>query len=218
MRGATRRITSWAGGVLGALFALAVVIHVPPMRGWLARHGHHGGGVCPFGYGQQQPRVARTSPDVADRPALAFELGKTNRDDIAAWADGHGVTCHDKHHDTLVECLDVPAPALGDSNALPASGLWLALGADGTLRSIQVTRRTVTATTIADAFTATGGGLAATLGAPSERSGDADARTLASGALRQASVEFRAPGYRARLRETNMGDGYLLTESYARVD
>jgi hypothetical protein len=155
---------------------------------------------------------------VANRPALAFDLGKTKRDDIAAWADRHGVTCRDKHHDTLVECLDVPAAALADGGGLAATGLWLTLDADGTLASIQVTRRTAAASTIVDAFTATGAGLAATLGAPTARTGDADARSLASGALRQASVEYRAPGYRAQLRETNMGDGYLLTESYARVD
>jgi hypothetical protein len=217
MRRATRRIARWAGRVLGAMLALAVVIHVPPVRRWLAAHGHHGAGVCPLGYGAT-PRVARTTSLADVHSIFGFGLGKTTRADITAWADRNGVTCRDRHHRTLVECTDVPAVALGQDRALPATGLWLALDGGDTLASIQVARRAAEAAVVADEFAAAGNQLTTTLGSPTTRDGQADAATLASGALRQASLEFHAPGYRAQLRETNMGDGYLLTENYARVD
>jgi hypothetical protein len=199
------------------LFAFALVIHVPPIRGWLAAHGHHGGGVCPFGYGGK-PAVARTSPDARTRPALAFALGQTTSDDITRWSRDHGITCHAKHGGTFIECVDVPASALGSDPSLPAKGLWLTLDGNGTLAAIQAARRAPAATTVADAFATLGNELTAKVGAPAKRDGQPDADALARGLLRQASVEFHAAGYRARVRETNMGDGFLLTEDYARVD
>ncbi len=37
---------------------------------------------------------------------------------------------------------------------------------------------------------------------------------LASGAFRQATRDYRFADYRALVRATNLGDGYVLTESY----
>ena len=42
---------------------------------------------------------------------------------------------------------------------------------------------------------------------------------VGSGArLRQATVEYRFSDYHALVRATNMGDGYVLTEEYTRLD
>ena len=38
---------------------------------------------------------------------------------------------------------------------------------------------------------------------------------LAKGAFQQATIEHELADYRAQIRATNMGNGYILTESYA---
>ena len=45
------------------------------------------------------------------RPALGFELDKTQPKDVHAWAAKHGFTCKDERDGALLRCTNVPAAA-----------------------------------------------------------------------------------------------------------
>jgi hypothetical protein len=210
-----RTAAKLVAGALGIVLVLGVVIHLPPVMHWLGAHGHHGAGVCPLGYGTQAQHVA--PKDGVARPALGFELGTTTAAEIDRWALLHGVQCHERHHGVELECADVPSLLLGDVAAPPAA-LMFSLDSASAVRSIQVTRRGPEVATIAAAFDGLARELAAVRGAPTVQSGSAAPSELSRGALRQAMVEYRATDYRAVVRATNMGDGFVLTEQYALVN
>ncbi|MEJ7601382.1 MAG: hypothetical protein WKG01_25995 [Kofleriaceae bacterium] len=191
-----RRVLLAGAGVLG----LAVAIHVPGM--WTALGADAKSAFCPFG---AAPRLATRSAPTTPRPALGFTLDVTTRSEIDAWAQARGVTCQARRGGGVLECEQ--------RAALATTTLWFRF-AGTTLAGIQTSRRT-TADGVATAFAETEAALTTVLGDPSRRQGDPAASALARGALRQAMVEYRAPAYRAVVRATNMGDGFVLTESYA---
>ncbi len=219
MRPLVRKATKVVLGGTGVVLALALVIHLPPIKHWLGAHGHHGAGVCPLGYGVQAHHVAATGTrhDRTVRAALGFELGQTTATDVEQWGLLHGVVCAQRHGGLEVTCEGIASSALGDVTAPPAA-LTFSIDRAGAVRSIQVTRRGNDAVAITTAFDGLSQELAAVHGAPTKRTGIATPEDLSRGALRQAMVEFRQPDYHAVLRATNMGDGYVLTESYAIVD
>lgn len=104
------------------------------------------------------------------------------------------------------------ARALG-GDGLDATTAWFELDGGNTLRGIKTARRAATAQPVVDDFVATRSHLSDRAGAPMIATGDP--ATITEGAFQQAVVEYRHRGYRAVVRATNMGDGYLLTESYA---
>ncbi len=212
MRPLVRTASKFVLGTVGLVLALGLVIHLPPIKHWLGAHGHHGAGVCPLGYGTQAPHVA-LAPGKA-RPALGFELGATTATEIERWGQAHGLACNERHRGAQLDCENVPSTLLGDVAAPPAA-LSFSIDSAGAVRSIEVTRRGPEAASITAAFEALSHELAAQHGAPVKQSGIATADDLSRGALRQAMVEYRASDYRAVLRATNMGDGFLLTEHYA---
>jgi hypothetical protein len=211
-----RRATKLVAGALGVVLALGVVIHLPPVMHWLGAHGHHGAGVCPLGYGAQTQHVAVAPSNVAG-PALGFRLGLTTAADVERWGLLHGIQCREQHHGTGLQCENVPSALLGDVTTPPAA-LMFSLDSASVIRSIQVTRRGPEVATIAAAFARLARELALVNGAPTVQSGSAAPGELSRGALRQAMVEYRATDYRAVVRATNMGDGFVLTEQYALVN
>ncbi|HET9626250.1 MAG TPA: hypothetical protein VFP84_33035 [Kofleriaceae bacterium] len=222
-RPATRRIWRWAGGVLGLAFAIMLVVHLPPVRGWLAARGHHGGGVCPLGYGTGQvaDRATRRAHDDAwrgalpalARPALGFTLDVTTRADIERWARANGVACHAMNGGVRIACVDVPAAALADGG-LAASSVWLDLDDRGALIAVTTVRRDPDVRPVASAFAAVEHAVTTRAGAPTTRAGSAAPDVLGHGALRQAMVEYRFTTYRAVVRATHVGDAFVLTEQY----
>src|SRR5262245_47918292 len=94
-----RRVRRWAGVVMGSALTALILVHVPPVREWLASRGQRGGAACPFGYGggaaitRLGPARTRTaavhSETLApERSALGFALGSTTAADLARWAAG----------------------------------------------------------------------------------------------------------------------------------
>ena len=96
---------------------------------------------------------------------------------------------------------------------LPGTTTWFELDDTGAVTTIKIARRTPHPSQVASAFTATESTLRHRTGAPTTVAGDPS--NLAGGAFRQAVVEHVFADYRAQVRATNMGDSYLLTESYA---
>lgn len=208
-----RKLVKIAAGTVGVVLVLGLVIHLPPVMHWLGAHGHHGAGVCPLGYGKPAQHVA-VAPvrDGVARPALGFTLGVTTAAEVERWGLLHGIQCTESRGN--VTCAGVPSELLGDVAAPPAS-LRFSLDTAGTIRALQVTRRGPEVATIASAFDQLSRELSAARGAPTKQSGSALPSELSRGALRQAMVEYKRGDYRAVVRATNMGDGFVLTEQYS---
>jgi hypothetical protein len=207
------QLKRWLVRLAATTLALGVIIHLPPVMGYLAAHGHHGGGVCPLGYGQPVSHVAHRALPAHARPALGFALEHTTAADVSAWADANHVTCSAKHGGTLLECTDLPSSAV--PGALAVTSAWLQFADDGTLAQVTTTRRDRDVSAVSGAFAAIEDDVTRTVGAPTTASGSATPEVLSHGTLRQAMVEYKRADYHAVLRATNMGNGYVLTEQYA---
>ena len=205
-----RRALVWLAGIVVVLTAITIVIHIPAVQRRV--------GACPFGYDQPRtaaataraPRVGSLAPA---RPALGFTLSATTRDEVLAWARRHDVHCTARHKSRALECTDVPSALLAQHGArLTGTTTWFELDERDTIITIKTVRRADAVDPIATAFTATESTLRARMGAPTSARGTTD--ELALGAFRQAMVEHVYADYRAQIRATNMGNGYILTESY----
>jgi len=219
-----RRLWRWGGGVLGVAVVAMIAIHLPLVRRALAARGQTGGALCPFGYGDataasraaQHAHVAalRGAAPAHARPALGFALDVTTTADLERWARDRGAACETKHGGTLVECAQVPAASVPGAGDLGLTRVWFELGSRGTLASIKTVRRDRAVAPVASAFAAIEGALTDQAGAPAHADGSAAPDALGNGTLRQAMVEYRFTDYRAVVRATNMGDGFVLTEEY----
>lgn len=114
----------------------------------------------------------------------------------------------------MIECENVPARLV--PGELAATTLWFRFSGLA-LTSIQTVRRSADAARVASAFDASRQALGAAIGTPTVTGGTASAEALSLGALQQAVVEYHRPGYRAVVRATNLGDGFVLTESFAAI-
>jgi hypothetical protein len=222
-----KRLARRIGLSLGTALALVTVIHLPPLSGWLGITGGHGGG-CPFGFDHEESaeghKVAKARLDATlrgqtpalARPALGFTLDVTTVTDVQQWSIAHGLGCEAKHGGTLVECGEVPASALPrGAGALGLTSAWFQFGDHGTLESLKTVRRDPVVGAVSAAFDAVQTDVSARAGAPAKQDGSAAPEVLANGALRQAMVEYRFTDYRALVRATNMGNGFVLSEEYA---
>lgn len=222
-----KRLARRIGLSLGTALALVTVIHLPPLGGWLGITGGHGGG-CPFGFDHAESaeahRVAKLRLDAKlrgdapalARPALGFTLDVTTVADIQRWSTEHALGCQTKYGGTVVECAQVPANLLPrGSGALGLTSEWFQFGDRGTLESIKTVRRDPVVGVVSAAFAAVEAEVSAKAGAPAKQDGSAAPEVLANGALRQAMVEYRFTDYRALVRATNMGNGFVLSEEYA---
>jgi hypothetical protein len=207
-----KRVARWGLGTLAALTVLVTAAHLPPISGWLGWNHHAGGGKCPFGY--DRPAVASVPAAHRATPGpsvLGFALGATTRSEVDGWARSHAVSCHDDRGELV--CGNTPAAVVG---GLDAATMWFGFATDGTLAHVRTVREAASADAVAAEFQRATAAVSTTAGAPTRTAGDATPATLAKGALRQASAEFRRDDFRATVRATNMGArGYVLTESYA---
>ena len=213
------------GASVASLF-LGVVgfIHAPtghPILGALARVARGG---CPFGYDASKPAdrqrqrakfalVHRGSERAKNRPALGFVLDRTTRSELIAKLATRGVSCASAKGLSDLTCNGVPSGALGGPPA-PARNLWLTFGTREQLLSVVAISRDSSSTSISGLFVATERELDHDAGAASQTHGDPAAETLARGALRQASSEFRFTNYYALARATHLGSDFVFTEEY----
>jgi len=212
------------GATLGVLTIAGVLVHLPPVQRAMGWRNAAGEVICPIGFTPERTTLRATLEEAArdgarpanPQPALGFTLDRTTRADLVTWAARHGVRCSEQHGGATLQCLDVPAVALG-GDGLAANAAWFELDAAGTVQRIKTSRRAAEVAPVAAWFRATEQALASRAGVPTLATGDASDAGLARGAFQQAMVEHRTRGYRAVVRATNLGDGYLLTESYAAV-
>ncbi|MBL9099833.1 MAG: hypothetical protein JNL82_02685 [Myxococcales bacterium] len=212
-----RRLAWTSAGLLGGFTLLAGAMHLPSVQramGWMDADGQV---ACPFGHGAAAPRAPRvlddSLPAAAARPALGFTLDATTRADLEAWAAANAVACAPSpRNPRQVTCDAVPAGAL--ASRLDATAAWFEFGESGTLAGVKTTRRAATSAPVADEYRAAAELVTRSAGTPSVTR-DEHLASLDRGAFHQASREYKFRDYRAVLRATNMGDGFLLTEQYA---
>ena len=211
-----------------AVTGLVGLAHTTAGRPLLSLVGRHlkNNSLCPLGYSRsERPRdreAARRAFSASHhgdavaraRPALGFSLDQTTEDQVLQWARAEEVKCTKPRMGYDLECADVPAGRLptGDRGATIGT-LWLSFGANGQLRSVVGVRRESSPEPISAAFGAIKSRVSSEAGPPSLEE-DGSVELLASGALRQASAEYRFRNYYAIARATNMGDGYVLIEEY----
>lgn len=216
-----------AGGLLVLFVGVMGFAHTPAGRPLLAVMGRalHGG-ACPLGYdrkaspAQHEQAAARFwaahrgQVPAAGRPALGLALGTSRRADVTAAFAARGISCAPGPSADLV-CPRVPSAALpGELRGSPARELWLTFGAHDQLLTVVAVSRDATPAAISDAFAEVTTWVTRDAGPATNVSGEAGPSFLSSGALHQATAEFRFANYYALARATNMGDGYLLTEEY----
>ena len=198
---------------LGAALAGVLLLHVPLV------FGHHGGtGVCPFGYGTRaaagplhhNPQL-RGSVAARTRPALGLDLQVATRATVERWAKAGGGTCAERRGQ--LACSGIRQPDAPD-----VTSAWFTFDGQGALDTVRTVRRTGDLGAITGEYNRLVAILSQQAGAPYRIDATpADAAALGAGALRQATAEYRFTNYRALLRATNMGNGYVLTEEYANL-
>jgi hypothetical protein len=232
------KITGAVSLALGAAFTGVVgFAHTQPGKPLLALMGRtmgsHAaaktGGKCPFGYDVKASPVAKeaarrqfaSSHAGADRaqarPALGFELDKTTRSEVTQWAEAHDIKCVVPKSGSDLDCSDVPAEALPDrESGIGLHSLWLTFGSGDTLTSAVGVRRDTSVAVISAAFKRVTDDVSREAGPPAKTLGDPSPATLSSGALYQASAEYRFRNYFVIARATNMGaaQGFVITEEY----
>lgn len=186
------------------------------------------GGACPLGYDQggtpadmeaaRQRSVAqfKGATPSPTRPALAFTLKKTSRQEIEGWAKEHGVSCNAKQGPLRLTCAAVPASALPATlGALGADEIYFQFDPSGLLVSVGTVRSSQDPQLAADAQDAIVRELTRQLGAPSSSRGEPGVAYLQGGLLRQARAEFRFSDYYATSSATSVGRGrFVISERY----
>jgi hypothetical protein len=195
-------------------------------------HSHSGkpGAKCPLGFGskgtpeekeasRRQFAASHAGGERAPlRPALGFQLDATTRSDVTAWATAHGISCSVPKSGSDLDCSNVRADALppgGDASSIGFQSIWFTFGEGDKLIAAVGVRQDPRADEMSSAFVHLVDGVTQEAGSPAKTQGDPSPVALASGALYQASAEYRFRNYFAVARVTNMGSkGYVLTEEY----
>jgi hypothetical protein len=187
---------------------ISIVVHLPRVQRWMGWVDRDGTARCPFGHDS----TTTAEVPVVPVPTLRFTLGATHRADVLAWATAHGVRCTARR--STLECSDVSGDALGAPGA-PAAVVWFELAGE-IVRAVRTSRPARDAEMSVHTVASITATLAAAIGAPVVSAGELHPRALV-GALAQISREYRGPNVRAVVRATHMGDGFVVTESYASV-
>jgi hypothetical protein len=230
-----------ASATAGLLFGVSFVgivgfAHTEPGRPLLAVMGHLLGkssvareGRCPLGYDVKADPVAKEAARrqfaathagrerVRARPALGFQLDETTRADVMRWAARESVKCVVPKTGSDLDCSDVPADALPGRGSGPAfHSLWFTFGARDCLISAVGVRRDPRVEEVSTTFERVTLRISLAAGPPTTVQGDPTPPALSSGALYQASAEYRFVDYFAVARATNLGpaQGFVLTEEY----
>jgi hypothetical protein len=232
---APRTLPNVLGSIAAVLFSLTALVgfaHTKaghPLLAWMAARMGHGAARCPLGYDRAaspanreawKARFAswhRGDEAAASRPALGFALDLTTRDEVTAWANAHALTCAPSRGrgPADLSCPDVPDTALPEAfRGVGTQTLWFTFGNGEHLLSVVAVAHTATADSVAAAYTSVTQTLDRDVGLPRARAGEATPAQLASGALYQASSEYRFRDYYAVARATNVGNGFALTEEY----
>lgn len=149
------------------------------------------------------------------RPALGFELDRSTRAEIDAWAERNQVSCSERRERTLLLCTDVPAETLGRSGFRYDE---VTFGfTPSTLRLVNLTavRYRLDHSDAVRFVRALEDQMQRTVGAPSRRGGELSAEFLSATPYATCVSYYTFSNYIADLIATNIaGEGVIVREHY----
>jgi hypothetical protein len=163
---------------------------------------------------------AAATKSAPTRPALGFELDKTTRADLDAWAARHGLSCENiGGNANLRRCSDVPASAVGEPESMGAlEEVSFELRSSGELVDVETLRRRLTPQQAAEIAGELERTAASAVGKPTQIGGEATVAHLGHGFLSSYVAEHTYSDYRATVSATNMGKtGVMVREQYLSV-
>lgn len=163
---------------------------------------------------------ASTTTSAPSRPALGFDLDRSTRADLDAWAQRHGIACASiGGNANLQRCGEVPAHAVGapaSSGALEE--VSFELRSTGVLVNVETLRRRLTPEQAVAIVAERERAVIAAVGPPSNVGGDATVAHLSHGYLSSYVAEHTFADYRATVSATNMASGGMMVrEQYLSV-
>ena len=161
-------------------------------------------------------RAGASSPAPV-RAALSFQLDRTIKADVAAWAAVHGVSCSAiAMNDNLQRCINVPPAAVGQPAELGVlEEITFEFQASGALVNVQTLRRRLGPIQAARIAGRLEQSVASALGAPSTVGGEPTATHLGRGALASYEAVHLFTDYRATVSATNLAPtGVMVREEY----
>lgn len=147
----------------------------------------------------------------ASRKVLTFELGRTTRADVTAWAAAHAIACQPGRKLAL-RCLSVPSSALDQVTAFDE--VSFDFGPDDQLTTLDGSSSLDDAALAADFVATRDRTLRDQLGAPTTVRGEANAETVNVGPLSQISREFRFSDVHTRVIATNSSRGKFAVREF----
>ena len=219
-----QRAVRMAAILVGTFVAVGGVLHMPFARGLLMRAGG-----CPMAV-EPSAQVVDTAHQGAlakqrgtemapSRPALGFELDKTTRDAVMAWAQDNKLTCQ-LDRGRVVRCNDVKASAVGVSDVQGRiSILSFAFNAQDRLVDVSSMRVHMTPRAGLAALTDITTGLTRQLGAPHTQLGQFDLEHLSQKSIAGLSnVGYRFHDYAVDVVAMSFdSDGLVVREHYASI-
>jgi hypothetical protein len=220
------RIAARAAGVGVVLTGIVGVLHMPFAAPFLRKISP--AFACPIRHGtpEQIDRAhALASASIRDsassvapaRPALGFELDKTRRGDVEAWAARSKVSCASiGGNENLQKCQDVPAAAVGESPDLGMlEEVTFEFQASGELVTVQTMRRHLAPAAAAHTVAQLEQSAASALGEPTTVGGVATSAHLGRSFLSSYVAVHTFKDYRATVSATNLAQtGVMVREEY----
>ncbi len=182
------------------------------------------GARCPVGRASAQDvergriqvaRAVRGSTRAAERPALGFELDRSTRADVDAWAARNRVECRERRERTLLLCTTVSARAVSREGA-SFDEVTFAF-TPSTLRLVNLTavRYRLSPEEAVRHVSALEATMRAKVGEPSRRAGELDAAHLSSNAYATSAMYYAFSDYVADVTATNIPtQGVLVREHF----
>ena len=174
-----------------------------------------GMGACPLGKpaSPEQIELARAkglaplrgTKAAEARSAFGFELAKSTKADVLAWASRSGVACEDEPKKLMIACRDVPVSAMDDTG-FAVDKLSIGVDRTGRVVSLDALRRNLSFDDAVKLVDETALAVGRRAGGEAERRGVAEGAALAGARLRRAEAELRFTDYRFLVTATHLGE------------
>lgn len=201
------------------MLAAAIGLHTSAGRKLL------GAGACPWG-GQapsaerlEEFRTKSAAPLKANaraqaRPAFGFELDKSTKGDLTAWAIRASATCKEEIGGAAMRCEGAGGGIVAEAGGIPIRDAFFRFDPRGVLVGVDLMRDGTDGEKAASLLTAVTARIAREAGPPTTVQGTASSAHL-SGYLDRAATEFRFADYAADVSATNLGEqGVVVREQY----
>ncbi|MBX3190126.1 MAG: hypothetical protein KF819_24075 [Labilithrix sp.] len=225
----SRKRVWWTLGIAGGACALVAVLHLPIGRSVLASAGG-----CPVGAGNEKAPSAeqlealrakaagtalKGSRKAAARPAYGFELDRSTRADVDAWAKSGGHACTEELQGAALRCEGIGRGSGTVKDAYFRFDTTKSAGTGGgILVGIDLMHEGASPDQAAALFDSLSGAITREAGPPSAVQGQASAAHLGEGYLSRAASEYRFLDYAADVSATNYGEqGIVVRQQYRSV-